>query len=185
MRLREADRFSEEVCRLATTEVKRFWMAPRSARVLFTDSRALSTIDSACCAPSTVVTFRSLTKLLPAPVSVPPAVLVWVSPRLASVAGVAAALAGPAKASAKVWPSLTDARLIAPAFNEASTPVSPSLPLIAAAVAALMDSPALTEMSPMSIVVAAAAPGAVTEICSCENTVSAVALSAAASAVPV
>ncbi|MNV61804.1 hypothetical protein D3C71_1543280 [compost metagenome] len=48
MRLRDADRFSVEVCRLATTEVKRFWMAPRSARVLLIELRALSTTSSAC-----------------------------------------------------------------------------------------------------------------------------------------
>ena len=52
MRLREADRFSEEVCRLATTEVNRFWIAPRSARTLLTDSRALSTMPRAFCAPT-------------------------------------------------------------------------------------------------------------------------------------
>src|SRR5690606_27690847 len=34
IRLRAADRFSEEVDRLATTEVKRFWMAPMSARAV-------------------------------------------------------------------------------------------------------------------------------------------------------
>ncbi|MCY1459615.1 hypothetical protein D9M71_771060 [compost metagenome] len=79
---------------------------------------------------------------------------------------------------------MTEVRLITPASTLASTPVSPSLPLIAAAVAALIDSPALTVMSPMLMAVAAAAPGAVTEICSCEKVVSTVALSAA-SAVPV
>ena len=63
MRLRDADRFSDEVCRLATTEVKRFWIAPRSARVLLIAPRALSTISIACWAPFTVLTSRSLAYL--------------------------------------------------------------------------------------------------------------------------
>ena len=42
IRLRAAERFSEPVCRLVTTEEKRFWMAPRSARDALTASRAAS-----------------------------------------------------------------------------------------------------------------------------------------------
>ena len=165
MRLRDADRFSEEVCRLATTEVKRFWIAPRSARTLLTDSRALSTIDIAFCAPSAVVTFRSLTKLAAAPVRVPPLVLVSVRPRPARVAAVAPA-GGVAALTprAKVWPSLTEARLTTPALTEATTPVSPSLLLIAAAVAEVIDSPAFTVKSLM-VTVVAVPPGGVTETC--------------------
>ncbi|MNC42661.1 hypothetical protein D3C75_914810 [compost metagenome] len=85
MRLRDEDRFSDEVCRLATTEVKRFWIAPKSARVLLIEPNALSTISRACCAPLTLVTSRLWTTLLvpvaaavvvaavkPEPVMVPP-----------------------------------------------------------------------------------------------------------------
>ncbi|MNC30072.1 hypothetical protein D3C75_783450 [compost metagenome] len=89
MRLREADRFSVEVCRLATTEVKRFWIAPRSARVLLIELSALSTISSACCAPATVETSTLSSLLEVAPVSAPPLVLVWVRPTAASLAAVA------------------------------------------------------------------------------------------------
>ncbi len=48
---------------MATTEVKRFWIAPRSARVLLIAPRALSTISIACWAPFTVLTSRLLAYL--------------------------------------------------------------------------------------------------------------------------
>ncbi|MNV58109.1 hypothetical protein D3C71_1504690 [compost metagenome] len=131
MRLREADRFSVEVCRLATTEVKRFWIAPRSARVLLIEPSALSTTSSACWAPFTVL----------------------MSTSFSSLPGVAAALAATTALSKPVMPalvpavavmplnlpslstlSLTEVRLIWPAVVpsiSAYTPVSPILALIA------------------------------------------------------
>jgi len=94
IRLREADRFSEVVLRLAMVEVKRFWIAPMSARELFTDFRALSTIDRAFWAPATVEMFRSPTEVLVVDTT-PPPVLVWVRPRPAAVAAVAPVVAVP------------------------------------------------------------------------------------------
>ncbi|MNN35785.1 hypothetical protein D3C81_1496470 [compost metagenome] len=53
---------------MATTEVKRFWMAPRSARVLLIELRALSTISRACWAPLTLSILTSLSSWPVAPV---------------------------------------------------------------------------------------------------------------------
>src|SRR5690606_2142938 len=88
MRLREADRFSEVVCRLATTELKRFWIAPRSARESFTLPRALSMIAMACWAPVKVEMSTSPTKVSDAgatTVAVPPVMLKVVVPSLIEV----------------------------------------------------------------------------------------------------
>src|SRR5207237_1379430 len=52
MRLREADRFSLLVCRLLIVDENRFWIAPRSARPLFTCDRAESITDRALVAPA-------------------------------------------------------------------------------------------------------------------------------------
>ena len=134
MRLREADRFSDEVCRLATTEVKRFWIAPRSARVLLIAPRALSTTSIACCAPFTVDTSILSANCLPG-------------------TGVAAAkpaseLLMAVKAPALFTLSLTEVRVSAPAASvSASTPVSPILALMAA-----------TTALPFAAVLAAASP---------------------------
>ncbi|MNV65902.1 hypothetical protein D3C71_1586250 [compost metagenome] len=102
MRLREADRFSEEVCRLATTEVKRFWIAPRSARVLLIAPRALSTISRACWAPLTVDTsIFSANCLVP-----------WVA-----VAAPARSVLNTVATPASLTLSLTEVRVRAPAAS--------------------------------------------------------------------
>ncbi|MCW0450865.1 hypothetical protein NB706_003699 [Xanthomonas sacchari] len=64
MRLREADRFSEVELRLAMVEVKRFWIAPMSAREEFTEVSALSMMLNAFCAPWKVEMSTSFRKLV-------------------------------------------------------------------------------------------------------------------------
>jgi len=109
MRLRDADRFSDEVCRLATTEVKRFWIAPRSARVLLIAPRALSTTSIACCAPFTVDT-----SILSANCLAATAGAVWPAAKVPPVT----ATAKPLKAPSLSTLSLTEVR---------STPVPAAL----------------------------------------------------------
>jgi len=55
MRLRAAETFSEVVVRFETTLVKRFWIAPRSARLELTVARAASMVARAFCAPAAVL----------------------------------------------------------------------------------------------------------------------------------
>ena len=53
---READKFSDVVCRLATTDSKRDWYEPRSERMLLIVLNALSTAVIVSFAPDTVAT---------------------------------------------------------------------------------------------------------------------------------
>ena len=141
MRLREADRFSVEVCRLATTEVKRFWIAPKSARVLLIEPSASSTRDSAFCAPVVVLTSRSMACSL-AVVTVPVAMAAPGAGQVPSAAftDVVSATVPATVASTPAvrsppfltWVSFT----VAPSsLTSARMPVSPSLALMAVAAA--------------------------------------------------
>lgn len=55
MRLLEAERFSDVVCRFEITDAKRFWVAPRLAREPLTFPSAASTAAIAASAPAAVV----------------------------------------------------------------------------------------------------------------------------------
>src|SRR5712691_5923549 len=67
IRLREALRFSDIVCRLAIAESKRFCTAPRVPRKVFTVERAASTRLIISLAFATVVTDAELSAALPSP----------------------------------------------------------------------------------------------------------------------
>ncbi|MNV65725.1 hypothetical protein D3C71_1584380 [compost metagenome] len=102
---------------MATTEVKRFWTAPRSARVLLIELNALSTICRACCAPAKVLTSRFAAVFCVA------AVAMFTVPLAARPAWVMA-----------VAPSFHESNFRLPVASAvAVTPVSPDFLLIAAA----------------------------------------------------
>ena len=61
MRLREADRFSDEVCRLDTVASKRFWKAPSVPRMLLSEVSAASIEAIAVRAPFAVEMSTALT----------------------------------------------------------------------------------------------------------------------------
>ena len=163
---------------MATTEVKRFWMAPKSARAPLTDFRAASTISSAFWAPSNVVMSRSLAKLA---VAVAAAVASAMPVRPTSVAP---PVMVPAVMS-KSLPALTEVMITLPASapvpTEAATPVSPSLAFTAVAMAWAMSVPAapffhstsamVTPLicMPASLPSAVAAAAAVVAVCLAAN----------------